>query len=269
MEGKPLNTEQQTKLVELAGLRFGEGAPKLCVPMVAQDISALEREAAAISSLPADLCEWRLDHFSGEFQEGIALLRRMLPGTPLLCTVRTRHDGGLFDGAPEEYEQVLLTMLQQGGFELLDVELSCGEDRVKSLAKAARAQGVGIIVSSHDFAKTPDESEMVSTLLKMKALGADLPKLAVMPQSAQDVLALLSATLQASQEIGPVVTMAMGALGVSSRVVGQLFGSCMTFGAGQAASAPGQLGAEDLRLILQKLDVNTEQTESGATQYEK
>lgn len=259
-----MNTVYQTKVIELAGLRFGEGDPKICVPLVAQDLSALEREAAAVSALPADLCEWRLDHFTGDFQEGIALLRRTLSGKSILCTVRTLHDGGLFDGTPEEYEQVLLKMLQQGGFALIDIELSCGEERVKRLVKAARAQGVGVVVSSHDFAKTPGEEQMYSTLLNMKSLGADLPKLAVMPQSAQDVLALLTATLRASQEIGPVISMAMGALGVPSRVLGRLVGSCLTFGAGQSSSAPGQLGAKDLQLILQKLSPNTKQTESGA-----
>ena len=88
---------------------------------------------------------------------------------------------------------------------------------------------------------------MVSTLVRMKELGADLPKLAVMPRCPGDVLALLSATLRASAQVGPVITMAMGSLGKVSRV-------CLTFGAGDSASAPGQLNAEDLKAILQDLD---------------
>ena len=88
----------------------------------------------------------------------------------------------------------------------------------------------------------------------MKALGADLPKLAVMPQSPADVLAVLEATYEASAQIGPVITMAMGDLGKLSRVSGGLTGSCLTFGAGSSASAHGQLNAEDLRAILQDLD---------------
>lgn len=63
----------------------------------------------------------------------------------------------------------------------------------------------------------------------------------------------MGATLRASRETGPVITMAMGPLGKISRVCGQAFGSCMTFGAGKSASAPGQLGAEDLRAILEDL----------------
>ena len=137
---------------------------------------------------------------------------------------------------------------------LLDVELSCGEERARRLIALAHGRGLGVVVSRHDFQKTPPQGEMVETLLRMKALGADLPKLAVMPQSPADVLAVLEATYEASAQIGPVITMAMGDLGKLSRVSGGLTGSCLTFGAGSSASAPGQLNAEDLRAILQDLD---------------
>lgn len=240
--------------LEIAGLRFGAGAPKLCVPLVSDSLPALLREASAVRGLPADLYEWRLDHFSGSFEEGLALLQRELPGKPLLCTLRTRRDGGLADCGPEEYEKRLSALLERGGFALLDIELSCGEERAKALAARAHEKGLGAVVSWHDFQKTPSEETLFSTLVNMKRLGADLPKAAVMPQSPEDVLAMLSATLRAYREIGPVITMSMGTLGMPSRVVGQLFGSCVTFGAGAEASAPGQIGAEDLKVILEKLN---------------
>ena len=132
--------------------------------------------------------------------------------------------------------------MELGGFRLLDVELSCGEEQARRLIDLARSRGLGVVVSRHDFQKTPPQQEMVETLLRMKALGADLPKLAVMPQSPADVLAVLEATYEASD------------LGKLSRVSGGLTGSCLTFGAGSSASAPGQLNAEDLRAILQDLD---------------
>ena len=87
----------------------------------------------------------------------------------------------------------------------------------------------------------------------MKALGADLPKYAVMPRTPGDVLALLAATWEASSEIGPVITMSMGELGKITRAEGGVFGSCLTFGAGLNASAPGQIDAENLRAILEDL----------------
>ncbi len=241
-------------IVEIAGLRFGEGLPKICVPLTGGSLLALLDEARHVRDLPADLYEWRMDSFFGSFSEALDVLNRELEGKPLLCTMRTKAEGGAGELSPEAYEAFLSGLLDLGGFSLLDVELSCGEDRVRRLVEKARKQGVGTVVSRHDFVKTPPQGEIVRTLRDMKELGADLPKMAVMPQRPQDVLALLSATLQASEEIGPVVTMSMGDLGQISRVSGALFGSCMTFGTGRNASAPGQIDTEDLRAILEDLD---------------
>ena len=82
--------------------------------------------------------------------------------------------------------------------------------------------------------------------------GADVVKLAVMPQNTKDVLHLLSET-NAFHENHPdraLITMSMGAKGGISRVAGEFFGSCVTFGAGGQASAPGQLPVKQLEEIL-------------------
>ena len=76
-----------------------------------------------------------------------------------------------------------------------------------------------------------------------------------MPQSAADVLTLLSATetMQRCHARRPLITMAMGRLGMVSRLAGEVFGSAVSFGAAGQASAPGQIDAGDLRFILQVL----------------
>lgn len=239
--------------IEIAGLRFGQGLPKICVPLTGSGMPALLSEIRAVADLPADLYEWRADSFFGGFSDALAALKEGLGEKPLLCTVRTEREGGGARLSPEEYERTLTGLLELGGFQLLDIEFSQGEDRVRRLAALARSQGIGVVVSQHDFEKTPAEDEMFHRLLAMKELGADLPKLAVTPRTPKDVLALLSATLRAAEKIGPVITMSMGGLGKITRVSGGVFGSCLTFGAGQSASAPGQIETEDLRAILEDL----------------
>lgn len=240
------------KIVTVAGLRFGEGLPKLCIPLTAPNLPALLEEAVQARALPADLFEWRMDGYFGSYSGALAELRGSL-GKPLLCTLRTRAEGGRSDLNGPAYEDFLLAVLEQGGPDLLDVELSAGEDRVQRILASAHRRGTGVIVSRHDFAETPPPEEMRRVLRRMKELGADLPKLAVTPQSAADVLALMTVTEEMSRELGPVITMSMGALGKLSRVSGGLTGSCLTFGAGRNASAPGQLNAEDLKAILEDL----------------
>ena len=89
----------------------------------------------------------------------------------------------------------------------------------------------------------------------MQECGADILKIEVMPQSKKDVLTLLLATEEMVREHAkcPVVTMSMSEVGVVSRICGEAFGSALTFGAVKKASAPGQLGAEELRMVLKIL----------------
>ena len=112
--------------------------------------------------------------------------------------------------------------------------------------------GVRIIASNHDFFKTPAKSDIISRLRKMQDMGADIPKIAVMPQSRRDVLTLLCATEEMVSDYAdrPIITMSMAGTGVISRLCGEVFGSSMTFGAAKKASAPGQMGVNDLNTVL-------------------
>jgi len=75
-----------------------------------------------------------------------------------------------------------------------------------------------------------------------------------MPRSNEDVFALLAATSRASRELTiPVVSMAMAAMGATSRTNGWLFGSAMTFAVGASPSAPGQMPIEDVRSVIEAL----------------
>lgn len=135
--------------------------------------------------------------------------------------------------------------------DLVDAELFTGDDKVQKIIAGAHACGVKVIVSNHDFEKTPEKEELVKRLTHMQKLGADIPKIAVMPKDRQDVLTLLAATAEVSEKAAcPIITMSMAGNGIVSRLCGEVFGSAVTFGAGKKASAPGQIGVEELRKIL-------------------
>ena len=109
-----------------------------------------------------------------------------------------------------------------------------------------------MIASNHDFRKTPTKAELISRMRKMQELGADISKIAVMPQSTEDVLTLLSATeeMRRCYADRPVITMSMAGTGIVSRMCGEVFGSALTFGAAGKVSAPGQIDVEELRTVL-------------------
>ncbi len=86
----------------------------------------------------------------------------------------------------------------------------------------------------------------------MQELGADIAKIAVMPESTQDVEVLMDATATFTKYASvPAIAMSMGELGLASRTTGERFGSAVTFGTAGKASAPGQLPATELKEILE------------------
>ena len=93
----------------------------------------------------------------------------------------------------------------------------------------------------------------MARLQKMQEFGADLPKIAVMPQCRKDVLTLLAATEEMAGTYAdrPIITMSMAKDGVISRICGEVFGSALTFGTAGKASAPGQIEVERLREVLE------------------
>jgi len=119
------------------------------------------------------------------------------------------------------------------------------------LREFSRAGGVQLMLSFHDFQATPAFELLNQRFLQAQRLGADIAKVAVMPRRLEDVLLLLSATLQSSQQLDiPLVSMSMGTYGSLTRLMGGVFGSAMTFAIGASSSAPGQVPIEDLRAVL-------------------
>ena len=135
---------------------------------------------------------------------------------------------------------------------MIDVEAFTGDDYVKEIIEAAHKNNVKVVASNHDFGKTPAKEDLVYRLRKMQDLGADIPKIAVMPQNKKDVLTLLSATEAMANDYAdrPIITMSMAGTGLISRLCGEVFGSAATFGAVGKVSAPGQMNAKDLGTIL-------------------
>jgi len=249
--------------VALRSLVLGDGRPAVCVPLVARTASALGDAAASLTRSSYDLVELRVDHLTAvddpeKVREAVAAVRAALPDdVPVLFTFRTKQEGGDRDITPDEYGDLLVRTIRDGVVDAVDVEMYTQPDVLESVVETAHHAGVAVVMSSHDFAGTPPRAEMLSRLLQQQEHGADVVKLAVMPSTPADVLALLAATddFRSGAGLVPAVTMSMGPLGAASRLVGETFGSCLTFAAATAdgASAPGQLDAAGARAALELL----------------
>ena len=246
-----------SKYVEVRGVKIGEGVPKICVPIVGKTKEEILAAARSFEDVALDVVEWRVDWFEGVFdfaqvEDVLKDLRPALGETPILFTFRTSKEGGEKAIEADAYAELNKKAVATGLVDLVDVEAFTGDDAVKAVVETAHANGVKVIASNHDFHKTPAKDEIVSRLRKMQELGADIPKIAVMPQNKKDVLTLLSATEEMASEYAdrPIITMSMSGTGVISRLCGEVFGSALTFGAVGKVSAPGQMGIEDLTTVL-------------------
>lgn len=237
-------------------LIFGKGSAKICIPLVGDSCKKVIEEIEAAQTLPADLLEWRADCLKEDFSPLIKYLKENEQRFPILATLRTKNEGGNWNGSSESYCAEIYKFIESKVFDIIDIELSCGENEVKNLINKTKESGMIALVSKHDFEKTPNEDEIVRTLVYMQSLGADLPKYAVMPQSMSDVLTLFSAALKANELSGPIVTISMGEKGKVSRVCSAAFGSAVTFAVGKNASAPGQILSTDVHKMMQLLDLN-------------
>ena len=102
------------------------------------------------------------------------------------------------------------------------------------------------------------KEEIIERLIKMQEADADIAKIAVMPESKKDVLTLLSATEEMVSQYAdrPIVTMSMKGTGAISRISGEIFGSAITFGSLEKASAPGQVELSQLKTVLEIIHKN-------------
>ena len=83
---------------------------------------------------------------------------------------------------------------------------------------------------------------MQRQLLALADSGADICKLAVMARDFDDASRLMQASFQATTMLNkPIATMAMGEAGTITRLMGESFGSALTFCSLDAPSAPGQV----------------------------
>lgn len=204
----------------------------------------------------ADLVEFRMDLAADPLDQ----LAAYDGDLPLLVTNRPAWEGGDADGSTDEAETARLDALEAAlgdeSVAAIDLELAAlrRDERAVAVAEEAESLGVEVVVSVHDFEKTPSERAMVS-LLSAAASAGDVGKLAVTAQDREDALALLSATHVADAAGERVATMAMGEAGRHTRAVAPTYGSKIGYAPVHAAdaTAPGQYDLETLAELVARL----------------
>lgn len=249
--------QKSREQVVIRDVAIGGEKPLICLPLLAKQKSDLFKQASQAKKLMADLLEWRVDCFEQAEDRDVCLqslreLRNETGSIPLIFTCRSHLEGGQSTMTEEKRLELISGALMTGNIDIVDIEMSSGVDFVESIKNITEQTRSNLILSYHNFEKTPSEEFIVDKLVQAEEMGADIAKVAVMPENNRDVLTLMSATDRARTTLLriPIITMSMGAVGAVTRLAGGQFGSDITFATGAVSSAPGQLAIADVRMVM-------------------
>lgn len=210
------------------------------------DFLHLSADARAAVKMGANALEIRADGFPRKVLRPEPLrdvLEELLKfRRPLILTLRSRAEGGRLPGGFSELDRLNLFRAALTEVDLVDVELSA-DDINRHVVFEAHKRKRAVILSYHNFKRTPPDTVLKNLVRKAARLEGDILKVAVTPHQIGDVARLMECCRNASVRYRAYI--AMGALGASSRIEGFLHGSCLTYAAVRRATAPGQLSVKE------------------------
>lgn len=198
--------------------------------------------------VPCDVLEARLDLIGWEEDGWLEACQAVeAAGTPVLLTLRLAAEGGRWEAEDTKRAQQMFEAIDD--LSAIDIELQ--SDLVPILAERAAAQGKPVVISTHDFERTPDDDTIRRLIAEMAACSQHdnvIAKLALMANDQSDVDRL--AAILAEEHPAPLCLIAMGDDWADTRVDFPAAGSALTYAYLDTPSAPGQLSCVEVRKRL-------------------
>ena len=201
------------------------------------------KDAIYAKKAGADMLELRLDQFKSiKLQYLTATIKEIKAKTrlPLIATLRYSSEEKFLPlrHRIKEKERLDIIMGILPLIDLVDIELSA-RTIIKTVIFAAHSLRKKVIVSCHNFKKTPALKELSAIDRNARQKGADIVKISAFARSEEDAARLMVWTYRS--KIRPIVTIAMGNKGSVFRLIAPIFGSRITYAAVTKKAAPGQL----------------------------
>jgi 3-dehydroquinate dehydratase-1 len=201
------------------------------------DDSYTSNDVSRLLSLGMDIVELRIDLFHNVEIPYVLKEIEKYNNIPVLATVRSKEEGGKWNQSQAQRLNLLQTIAPV--VDAIDIELSSIEN-MSSLIPFLKEVGCNVLISYHNFHKTPTLEVLSGLVNKSKSLGADIVKIACQVHNEHDN-AKLATLLERHSDIAQIV-IGMGVLGIHSRISFPALGSLITFAANDKFSTgPGQL----------------------------
>ena len=226
---------------------------KICASIAAINVDQVKSEIHRALESGADYLEIRLN-FAPSSE--IAQIVNEIESDRGKCilTLRSKIQGGNFGGS-EEQRISIIRRLAEAHPMLIDIELGTlsSNDNLADYVEQTRTK---VLVSWHDFNRTPPTEELSSTLTQMRMYSSYV-KVVTTAKTIEDSLRLMDLYEHTSGL--KAIIFAMGEIGVLSRVLCTLIGDApFTYATNGEPVAPGQLTVAQIRNIYSKIARNWE-----------
>jgi len=223
---------------------------KVCVTIAQSSPRKILKELQ-IALANSDYAELRLDFLKpNQIPFCLNLVKKHLKRC--ICTLRPKTEGGRFQGTEKERISILKLIAEYDPY-LLDVEYNTLK-RDKELQKYFKITKTNILVSWHDFAKTPKDQVLRSMLQKMSKFS-DHVKIVTTARTIGDTIRILSLYKINTKKI-KLISFAMGDFGRMSRILCSKLGSPYTYVSLGKPVAPGQFSLKEMKNIVALEDRN-------------
>lgn len=212
-------------------------------------VAVADRPAAIISCAeserterPYDVVEARVDLFAQQTLDGCArdCARLEATGTPVILTIRSAAQGGRFAGSDAARRSAFTDAIAAGYASWVDVENDA--TIVDALAAAiAGRKGGQLIISHHDFARTPPLDALLAVVDRCHAIPGAIAKIATAVKTDDDRRTLLELLARRPDR---TCVIGMGA-SADLRIELAARGSLLAYGYLERATAPGQMSASE------------------------
>ncbi len=146
-------------------------------------------------------------------------------------------------------------LLKEGlalGAAYVDLETESPESFLSELKQTAENHKARVIISYHNFERTPGREDLESVMIGCYERGGDIAKIATRVNGSDDILNLIGLYGLPGQK----VILGMGPLGRILRIVGPYLGAVFTFASLEEGeeTAPGQLSIKQMNDIYKVID---------------
>jgi len=215
---------------------------KTCIS-IAETTPAKTKKILKIALSKSDFVEVRFDFLKVEqIPETLETIKKDL--NRIVCTLRPKTEGGKFPCNENERIAILKLIAEYNPF-LLDVEFNTLK-RNSSLAEYLKSTKTKLLVSWHDFKKTPNSSDLKKKIKQMSKFSTNV-KIVGTAKSTDDSTRMLE--LYSKKGKNNLISFAMGDYGRISRILCLYLGSPYTYVSLGKAIAPGQFSVDEMKKI--------------------